>query len=164
MSIPSFCAFGVKSGCAGAELWFKGEKDPCGRNRGTSWNNRAQVCAMRALRPSFSAASAPSVLFDAPRLCAELAPAVILPVQAIFLRKLQTAQIAVVLFEVRGQMFHAELRFQFLPDGVDAFGVLVGADGQGGGEPVEAVLGGVLCRPAHPQPRSGSASSPCTAE
>ena len=61
MSIPSFCAVGVKSGCAGAELWFNGEKDPCGRNRGTSWNNRAHVCAMRALRPSFSAASAPSV-------------------------------------------------------------------------------------------------------
>ena len=102
MSIPSFCAFGVKSGCTGAELWFNGEKDPCGRNRGTSWNNRAHVCAMRALRPSFSAASAPSVLFDSSGLCAELAPAVVLPVQAIFLRKLQTAQIAVVVFEVRG--------------------------------------------------------------
>ncbi len=117
-----FLRFWVKSGCAGAELWFKGEKDPCGRNRGTSWNNRAHVCAMRALRPSFSAASAPSVLFDSPRLCAELAPAVILPVQAVLLRKLQTAQIAVVLFEVRGQMLDAELGFQLLPDGIDALG------------------------------------------
>ena len=69
-------------------------------------------------------------------LRAELAPAVILPIQAVFLRKLQAAQVAVVLFEVRGQMPYAEFCFQLLPDGVDALGVLVGADGQRGGEPV----------------------------
>ena len=49
-------------------------------------------------------------------------------------------------------MLYPELCLQFLPDGIDAGSVLVGADGQGGGEPVEAVLTGVLRRPAHPQP------------
>ena len=72
--------------------------------------------------------------------CAELAAAVVLPVQAVLLRKLQAAQIAVVLFEVRGQMLYPELCLQLLPDGVDAGSVLVGADGQGGGEPVKAVV------------------------
>ena len=62
---------------------------------------------------------------------AELAAAVVLPVQAVLLRKLQAAQVAVVLFEVRGQMLYPKLCLQFLPDGVDACGVLVGADGQG---------------------------------
>ena len=37
--------------------------------------------------------------------CAELAAAVVLPVQAVLLRKLQAAQVAVVLFEVRGRCF-----------------------------------------------------------
>ncbi len=58
--------------------------------------------------------------------CAELAAAVVLPVQAVLLRKLQAAQIAVVLFEVRGQMLYAELCLQLLPDGIDAGSVLVG--------------------------------------
>ena len=54
-----------------------------------------------------------------------------------------------------------ELLFQLLPDGVDALGVLVGADGEGGGEPVEAVLGGILGGAAHPQPvTDGAASAP----
>ena len=44
------------------------------------------------------------------------------------------------------------ISLQLLPDGIDALGVLVGADGQGGGEPVEAVFFRVLGRPAHPQP------------
>ena len=56
-------------------------------------------------------------------------------------------------------MLHAELRFQLLPNGVDAFGVLVGADGQGGGEPVEAVLPRVLRRAAHPQPVADGAAA-----
>ena len=64
---------------------------------------------------------------------AELAAAVVLPVQAVLLRKLQAAQVAVVLFEVRGQMLYPELCLQFLPDGIDPGSVLVGADGQGGG-------------------------------
>ena len=64
-----------------------------------------------------------------------------------------------MLFEVRGQVLHAELRFQLLPDGVDAFGVLVGADGQGGGEPVKAVVPGVLRRAAHPQPVADGAAA-----
>ena len=55
----------------------------------------------------------------------------------------------------------AELLFQLLPDGVDALGVLMGADGEGGGEPVEAVLGGILGSAAHPQPvTDGAASAP----
>ena len=54
-----------------------------------------------------------------------------------------------------------ELLFQLLPDGVDALGVLMGADGEGGGEPVEAVLGGILGSAAHPQPvADGAASAP----
>ena len=69
---------------------------------------------------------------DASCFGAELAAAVVLPVQAVLLRKLQAAQVAVVFFEVRGQVLYPELCLQFLPDGVDACGVLVGADGQGG--------------------------------
>lgn len=84
--------------------------------------------------------------FNASCFCTELAAAVVLPVQAVLLRKLQAAQVAVVLFEVRGQMLYPELCLQLLPDGVDAGGVLVGADGQGGGEPVEAVVSSVLRR------------------
>ena len=49
-------------------------------------------------------------------------------------------------------MLDPEFRLQLLPDGVDALGVLVGADGQRGGKPVKAVVPGVLRRPAHPQP------------
>ena len=49
-------------------------------------------------------------------------------------------------------MLHAELLLQLLPDGIDALGVLVGADGEGRGEPVEAVLSGILGCTAHPQP------------
>ena len=49
-------------------------------------------------------------------------------------------------------MLYAELGFQLLPDGIDALGIFMRADGQCGGEPVEAVLTGVLRRPAHPQP------------
>lgn len=64
--------------------------------------------------------------FNASCFGAELAAAVVLPVQAVLLRKLQAAQVAVVLFEVRGQMLYPELCLQFLPDGVDACGVLVG--------------------------------------
>ena len=47
-------------------------------------------------------------------------------------------------------MPNAILLLQLLPDGIDALGVLVGADGEGGGEPVEAVLGGILGRTALP--------------
>ena len=91
----------------------------------------------------------------------ELAAAVILPVEAVFLRQLQGAQIAVLLLEVGGQVPDAELLLQLLPDGVDALGVLMGADGEGGGEPVEAVLGGILGSAAHPQPvADGAASAP----
>ena len=49
-------------------------------------------------------------------------------------------------------MLYAKFRFQLLPDSVDALGIFMRADGQRGGEPVEAVLTGVLRRPAHPQP------------
>ena len=56
-------------------------------------------------------------------------------------------------------MLHAELLLQLLPDGIDALGVLVGADGEGGGEPVEAVLGGILSRTAHPQPIADRAAT-----
>ena len=49
-------------------------------------------------------------------------------------------------------MLDPEFCLQLLPDGVDTLGVLVGADGQRGGEPVKAVFTGVLRRPAHPQP------------
>lgn len=82
--------------------------------------------------------------FNPSCFCTELAAAVVLPVQAVLLRKLQAAQVAVVLFEVRGQMLYPELCLQLLPDGIDAGSVLVGADGQGGGEPVKAVVPGVL--------------------
>ena len=41
-----------------------------------------------------------ALTFNAACFCAELAATVVLPVQAVLLRKLQTAQIAVVLFEV----------------------------------------------------------------
>ena len=64
-----------------------------------------------------------------------------------------------MLFEIRGQVLHAEFGFQLLPDLVDPFGVLVGADGQGGGEPLEAVLGGVMGCPAHPQPIADGAAA-----
>ena len=85
--------------------------------------------------------------FNASCLCAELAAAVVLPVQAVLLRKLQAAQVAVVLFEVRGQMLYPELCLQFLPDGVDAGSVLVGADGQGGLYPAGGkAAGGMMCR------------------
>ena len=56
-------------------------------------------------------------------------------------------------------MLYAELLLQLLPDGIDALGVLVGADGEGGGEPVEAVLGGILGRTAHPQPIADRAAT-----
>ena len=46
--------------------------------------------------------------FNASCFGAELAAAVVLPVQAVLLRKLQAAQVAVVLFEVRGQMLYPE--------------------------------------------------------
>ena len=64
--------------------------------------------------------------FNPSCFCAELAAAVVLPVQAVLLRKLQAAQVAVVLFEVRRQMLYPELCLQFLPDGIDAGSVLVG--------------------------------------
>ena len=51
--------------------------------------------------------------------------AVILPVEAVFLRELQTAQVAVVLFEIRGQVLYTELFFQLLADLVDPPGVLM---------------------------------------
>ena len=57
-----------------------------------------------------------------------------------------------MLFEIRGQVLYTELFFQLLADLVDPPGVLMGANGEGGGEPVEPVLGGILGRPAHPQP------------
>ena len=56
-------------------------------------------------------------------------------------------------------MGHAEFGGQLLADLVDPGGVLVGADGQGGGEPVEAVLGRILGSPAHPQPVTGGAAA-----
>lgn len=56
-------------------------------------------------------------------------------------------------------MPNAILLLQLLPDGIDALGVLVGADGEGGGEPVEAVLGGILGRTAHPQPITDRAAT-----
>ena len=49
-------------------------------------------------------------------------------------------------------MLDPEFCLQLLPDGVDTLGVLVGADGQRGSEPVKAIFTGVLRRPAHPQP------------
>ena len=64
-----------------------------------------------------------------------------------------------MLFEVRGQVLYSELCLQFLPDGVDAGSVLVGADGQGGGEPVKAVVPRVLRRAAHPQPVADGAAA-----
>ena len=42
----------------------------------------------------------PALTLNASCFCAELAAAVVLPVQAVLLRKLQAAQVAVVLFEV----------------------------------------------------------------
>ena len=57
-------------------------------------------------------------------------------------------------------MLDAEFGFERLPDLVDPPGVLMGADGQGGGEPREAVLLGVLCGPAHPQPVADRAPAP----
>ena len=56
-------------------------------------------------------------------------------------------------------MPNAILLRQLLPDGIDALGVLVGADGEGRGEPVEAVLGGILSRTAHPQPIADRAAA-----
>ena len=56
-------------------------------------------------------------------------------------------------------MPNAILLLQLLPDGIDALGVLVGADGEGRGEPVEAVLGGILGRTAHPQPIADRAAT-----
>ena len=50
-----------------------------------------------------------ALFLDASCFGAELAAAVVLPVQAVLLRKLQAAQVAVVLFEVRGQMLYPEL-------------------------------------------------------
>ena len=57
-------------------------------------------------------------------------------------------------------MFDAEFGFERLPDLVDPPSVLMGADGQGGGEPREAVLLGVLRGPAHPQPVADRAPAP----
>ena len=49
-------------------------------------------------------------------------------------------------------MLDPEFCLQLLPDGIDALGIFMRADGQCGGEPVKAVLTGVLRCPAHPQP------------
>ena len=75
-----------------------------------------------------------------PRLCAELTPTVILTVKPVFLRKLERAQVAVLLFEIRGQVPDAEFGFKLLPDLIDAGSILVGADGKRSGEPIKAVL------------------------
>ena len=56
-------------------------------------------------------------------------------------------------------MLYPELCLQLLPDGVDAGSVFVGADGQGGGEPVKAVVPSVLRRAAHPQPVADGAAA-----
>ena len=102
---------------------------------------------------------------------AELAAAVILPVQAVLLRQLQRAQIPVLLFEVRGRCRTPNSASSSWPMALIRAASLWGADGQGGGKPVKAVLGSVLSSPAHPQPvadgapppRSGSASNPAMA-
>ena len=97
---------------------------PCGRQLavGLQWS-----CRRRRLSGS------------PPRLCAELTPTVILTVKPVLLRKLERAQVAVLLFEIRGQVPDAEFGFKLLPDLIDAGRILVGADGERGGEPIKAV-------------------------
>ena len=89
-------------------------------------------------------------------LGAELTPTVILAVEAVLAAQLQAAAVAVPLFELAGQVAHPVLGGHFFPDGVDAQRVLVGAQRQGGAEPLVPVLGGVLSRAlqAHPVAQS----------
>ena len=47
---------------------------------------------------------------------AELTPTVILTVKPVLLRELEGAQVAVLLFEIRGQVPDAEFGFKLLPD------------------------------------------------
>ena len=61
-----------------------------------------------------------------PRFCAELTPTVILTVKPVLLRELEGAQVAVLLFEIRGQVPDAEFGFKLLPDLIDAGSILVG--------------------------------------
>ena len=78
------------------------------------------------------------------------AAAEILPVQLVDAGQLDGALVAAPLFEIRGQEPDAVLLGQCRAACVDVGGVLVGADGQRGGEPVTALGQAELCRLLHP--------------
>ena len=78
--------------------------------------------------------------FNPSCFCAELAAAVVLPVQAVPGGQLGAALEAVFLFEIGKEIRNAVGFRQFFADGIEYLGIFMGADGKGGGEVIKACL------------------------